>query len=890
MKKITILNRVLNNFLFITVFLFSFQVFAQSFVLNLQSNPLNFTNANRTLITNTGNVTLNNVTVTDPLVGLSAISGNPIASLAPGANATLTATYTITQADVNNGNVTNTATASSNEGATDVSDGDGPTTDGNADTDPTNDPTVVTLTQTPAIAIIKTGIRLDDNDDGAAAKDEIIEYTFTVINTGNVSIFNVSLEDPLLGGVISGPASGDLNNDNILDVGESWIYQANYTLTQGDVDSGLVTNQATVKGDVNQTDSVQDLSDDNSNMEDDPTVIILPSLPTIGLIKTGTFNDENSDGFAQIGETISYVFTVKNTGTTTLSNISIQDPLATVEGGPLASLAPGESNATTFTATYAITQADIDLGFFVNQATVIGFDPGANSVSDLSDDQTVLKDNPTVTPLARKELFAIIKTGIFRENDGDGISEVGEFIDYTFTVTNLGETAIGDIVVSDPLLGGVISGPSSGDSNSNAILDVNEVWTYNATYTLTQLDIDEAAVVNQAILTGKTSGGTELKDISDDDSNSEDDPTVTPLNIENRIELTKIGVFNDENGNGLADAGESITYFFTVTNTGSRTVFNITVTDPLVSVSGNPIDLNPGESNGTEFTATYIITQDDINLGSVTNQANVIGRIDDAVTVEDTSDDPNDPTDNDLNGDGEPDDPTVINLPQSPAIILTKSGAFADENGDGFSQIGETISYTFTVTNAGNVDLFEVSITDPIVTVSGGPLATLAVGATDSSTFTAVYVLTQNDIDNGEVINQATANALTINQETVSDVSDDPTTIVENDPTVIPLLGDLIIYNGVSDNGDGSNDSFAIKGIERFPDNLVEIYNRWGVKVFDTKGYGTPGGKVFTGISDGRSTINKNEKLPEGTYFYLLKYKDGNGQNREKAGYLYINR
>lgn len=890
MKKITILNRVLNNFLFITVFLFSFQVFAQSFVLNLQSNPLNFTNANRTLITNTGNVTLNNVTVTDPLVGLSAISGNPIASLAPGANATLTATYTITQADVNNGNVTNTATASSNEGATDVSDGDDPTTDGNADTDPTNDPTVVTLTQTPAIAIIKTGIRFDDNDDGAAAKDELIEYTFTVTNTGNISIFNVSLEDPLLGGVISGLASGDLNNDNILDVGELWIYQANYFLTQADVDRGMVTNQAIVKGDVNQTDSIQDLSDDNSNMEDDPTVIILPSLPTIGLIKTGTFNDENSDGFAQAGETISYVFTVKNTGTTTLTNISIQDPLATVVGGPLASLAPGESNATTFTATYAITQADIDLGFFVNQATVIGFDPGANSVSDLSDDQTVLKDNPTVTPLARKELFAIIKTGIFRENDGDGISEVGEFIDYTFTVTNLGETAIGDIVVSDPLLGGVISGPSSGDTNSNAILDVNEVWTYNATYTLTQLDIDEAAVVNQAILTGKTSGGTELKDISDDDSNSEDDPTVTPLNIENRIELTKIGVFNDENGNGLADAGESITYFFTVTNTGSRTVFNITVTDPLVNVQGGPIDLNPGESNGTAFSSTYTITQDDINLGSVTNQANVIGRIDDAVTVEDTSDNPNDPTDNDLNGDGEPDDPTVINLPQSPAIILTKSGAFADENGDGFSQIGETISYTFTVTNAGNVDLFEVSITDPIVSVSGGPLTTLAVGATDSSTFTAVYVLTQNDIDNGEVINQATVNALTINQETVSDVSDDPTTIVENDPTVIPLLGDLIIYNGVSDNGDGSNDSFAIKGIERFSDNLVEIYNRWGVKVFDTKGYGTPGGKVFTGISDGRSTINKNEKLPEGTYFYLLKYKDGNGQNREKAGYLYINR
>lgn len=743
----------------------------------------------------------------------------------------------------------------------------------------------------PAISLIKTGVRFDDNDDSAAAKDEVIEYTFTVSNTGNVALLNVVLNDPLLGGLISGPESGDLNDNSRLDTGEIWIYKAQYILTQADVDAGQLINQATVHAiPLVQSPPVSDLSDDNSNTEDDPTVIILPQLPSIGLIKTATFNDEDSDGFAQVGETISYVFTVKNTGTVTLTNISVQDPLVTVEGGPLASLAPGKSDFTTFTASYAVTQTDINAGFFVNQASVSGFDPNLFDVSDLSDDQTVLRDNPTVTPLARKENFALIKTGMFRENDGDGISEAGEFIDYTFTVANLGDIAIENIVITDPLLGGVVSGPSSGDTNSDAILDVNEVWIFNATYTLTQFDIDEAGVINQAILTGKTFGGTDLQDLSDDNSNLEDDPTVTPLVIRNQIELTKIGFFNDDNNNGLADAGESITYFFTVSNTGSRTVFDITVTDPLVSISGNPINLDPGESNGTEFSATYIITQDDINLGSVTNQAFAIGRIDDATFVDDISDNPNDLTDNDLEGDGEPDDPTVTAIPQFPSITLTKTGVFADENGDGFSQVGETIRYTFTVENSGNVDLFEVSITDPIVNISGGTLSSLPVGTIDSSTFTAIYVLTQNDIDNGKVINQATANAMTIHEELISDLSDDPTTPIENDPTVVELLGDLIIYNGISDNSDGSNDAFTIKGIERFPDNLVEIYNRWGVKVFDTKGYGSPGGKVFTGISDGRSTINKNEKLPEGTYFYLLKYKDGNGQNREKAGYLYINR
>ena len=62
------------------------------------------------VVTNTGNATLTNVTVTDPLPGMSAITC-PGTVLTPGANMTCTATYVVTQADVNAGFVTNTATA-----------------------------------------------------------------------------------------------------------------------------------------------------------------------------------------------------------------------------------------------------------------------------------------------------------------------------------------------------------------------------------------------------------------------------------------------------------------------------------------------------------------------------------------------------------------------------------------------------------------------------------------------------------------------------------------------------------------------------------------------------------------------------------------------------------
>ena len=63
------------------------------------------------VVTNTGNVTLTAVTVTDPMPGLSSVTC-PLGTLAPGASETCTATYTTTQADVDRGSITNTGTAS----------------------------------------------------------------------------------------------------------------------------------------------------------------------------------------------------------------------------------------------------------------------------------------------------------------------------------------------------------------------------------------------------------------------------------------------------------------------------------------------------------------------------------------------------------------------------------------------------------------------------------------------------------------------------------------------------------------------------------------------------------------------------------------------------------
>ena len=98
---------------------------------------------------------------------------------------------------------------------------------------------------------------------------------------------------------------------------------------------------------------------------------------------------------------------------------------------------------------------------------------------------------------------------------------------------------------------------------------------------------------------------------------------------------------------------------------------------------------------------------------------------------------------------------------------------------------------------------------------------------------------------------------------------------------------DIEIANDLVDsNVDGG--IFRISNIEAFPDNTVEIFNRWGVKVYEVSGYDNAS-NAFRGISNGRATVQQTQELPVGVYYYIINYTT-NGQGKTRAGYLYINR
>ncbi|EHQ41359.1 gliding motility-associated C-terminal domain-containing protein [Myroides odoratus] len=106
--------------------------------------------------------------------------------------------------------------------------------------------------------------------------------------------------------------------------------------------------------------------------------------------------------------------------------------------------------------------------------------------------------------------------------------------------------------------------------------------------------------------------------------------------------------------------------------------------------------------------------------------------------------------------------------------------------------------------------------------------------------------------------------------------------------------GDVVIYNLVTVNGDGKNDYFIIENIQNYPNNKVEIFNRWGARVFETTGYDPKGdgsSNVFKGYSEGKITVDKGAKLASGTYYYVVtyEYKDANGSRMiKKAANLHL--
>ncbi|UYW01922.1 gliding motility-associated C-terminal domain-containing protein [Flavobacterium agricola] len=812
------------------------------------------------LITNTGNTTLNNIELPEDVLNIIDASLLP-KTLAPGESVPVTFDYKLQQADIDAGKVINKDTV---KGTPNV----GATVEDQSGVDVAGDLATETLLNTKSsINLVLTGEFVDGNTNGFAEVDEVITYTYVIKNTGNTTLNNIELPEDVLN-IIDASAL-----PKTLVPGESVSLTFDYKLQQADIDAGKVINKDTVKGTPNVGEVVEDQSgvDTTSNEE---TIVNIPTNSTINLVLTSEFVDENTNGFAELNEIVKYKYVITNTGNTTLTNIRLsEDVLNIIDADQLSGvvLNPGESKTLYFD--YALTQDDLDNSFVKNTDTVLGLAPNGSDVNDQSG-TTDDTDEPTIQPLLTKASLALVKLGQVMNVQNARAQQKGEYIEYTFEVTNTGDVTLENVAVLDKLIAEdpipVTPSTLTPKQVGRAIVNLKlELAHYN-----------EGSVINSATGVGTTKTGTEVTDISGSTTEN-DEATVTTLVQAPAIALVKTSVFNDENANGVAELNETITYTFEATNVGNVTLTDVKLSDSFLNIAQQayePASINPGET--ATITVSYTINQLDIDLGLVVNTAEV------------ESLDPNGDLVFDISGtDFDNDETTQTVLHAEPGIAIIKTAEFLDDNKDGTAQVGETIVYKFSIKNTGATTLYNVTVTDDLtgIALKGSPIAELKPGEVNETAYTATYQLLLKDLTNGQVNNQALVTAQTHQGENVTDLSDSDN--YSGDATTITYVRGCVIevFNAVSPNGDGRNDMLYIQGLECYPNNTVEIYNRWGVLVYKTDGYNNQD-KAFKGYSEGRATINKGDLLPVGTYFYILRFTDLNQKSHDVQGYLYLNR
>src|SRR5690606_6724186 len=293
--------------------------------------------------------------------------------------------------------------------------------------------------------------------------------------------------------------------------------------------------------------------------------------------------------------------------------------------------------------------------------------------------------------------------------NGNGITDAGDTIAYSFEVTNAGNVPVDGVVINDAKLSAtpIACTPSTvvvGGTASCGPL----------TYTITPDDVTAGSVDNSATATGTPPGSPPVE-------SPPSTTTTTTTAPAPALTLVKTaGAPVDVNGNGITDAGDTIAYSFEVTNAGNVPVDNVVIND--AKLSATPIACTPSTVvvGGTASCGplTYTVTPDDVTAGSVDNSATATGTPPGGTEIE-----------------SPPSTTTTTTTAPAPALTLVKTaGAPVDVNGNGITDAGDTIAYSFEVTNAGNVPVESVVIND--AKLSPTPIActpsTVAVGGTAS--------------------------------------------------------------------------------------------------------------------------------------------------------------
>ncbi|QDT11456.1 beta strand repeat-containing protein [Planctomycetes bacterium K23_9] len=634
------------------------------------------------VVTNTGNVSLATVTVTDDQgVTPVLISGDT------NSNNILETTETWifeATATVTAGQYTNIGTTSGN-----------PVDDTGADIANLADPTATDPSNHFGVA---AGIQIEKDTNGVQADTgtgpqlivgSTATFTYVVTNTGSTSLGSVAVTDDQ--GVAVTFVDGDTNSNGILETTETWNYTGTSVVTAGQYNNVGTVVGTPVDGTGTAIPGLTEINDTDPSAHFGVTASIQIEKDT-----NGSQADTGTGPQLAVGSTATFTYVVTNTGTASLGSVNVSD-----DQGVTVTFVSGDTNSngileTTETWTYTGTRT-VTAGQYNNIGTVTG-NPVDGNGTDIAGATDVTDTDPSahigITPSIQIEK----DTNGEQADTGTGPQlAVGSTATFTYVVTNPGTTPIGSVAVTDDQ--GVTITFVGGDTNSNNVLESTETWTYTGTRTVTAGQYNNIGTVTG---TPVDANGTALPGVA---NVSDTDPSAH-IGIAPEISLEKATNGQDADtatGPQLA-VGSTATFTYVVTNPGATALGSVTLTDDqgvtTTLVSGDTNNNNILETTETwTFQGTTTVT-----VGQYTNIGTVSGN-------------PVDANGNDLTGFAnvtDTDPSNHIGVASTINIEKATNGQDSDAPTGQRLEVGSTATFSYVVTNTG------LSLSNVVVVDDGG--------------------------------------------------------------------------------------------------------------------------------------------------------------------------
>ena len=446
------------------------------------------------------------------------------------------------------------------------------------------------------IEVSTNGEDADQAPGPMVAPGSAVTWTYTVTNPGTEALSDVVVTDSE--GVTVTYQSGDTNDDDLLDLDETWTYQATGTATVGQY-----ANTATVSAEGPQASTVSDT---------DPSHYLgVESGIRIEASTNGQDADDPEGAIITVGDAVTWTYTVTNEGNAPLSDVTVTD-----NQGVTVTYQSGDTDGDDLldvgeTWVYEAT-GTAEAGQYANTATVAAVDPLDEAVSD-TDPSHYLGVQPGIQ-------IEVATNGDDADTPTGPFALAGDPVTWTYTVTNPGDVVLSNIEVVDDQ--GVTVTYKSGDTDGDDLLDIDETWIYEATGTATVGQYTNIGSVTAEDAEGHTVG---------------DDDTSHYHGVGVVIEAATNGQDADDAPGPVVAPGATVTWTYEVSlaHDAAASLDDVVVTDDAGTPDDTSDDFQPsfdgGDTNGNNLldpgeTWTYSASEVAVT-GQYANTASVAGTL-----------------------------------------------------------------------------------------------------------------------------------------------------------------------------------------------------------------------------------------------------------------------